>query len=123
MPNQMLNTNQEKSALMFFAKEGMTEDYKRMLCYVVWHRLIQQTEDKSVLIDSFMDKTADLMMVERQDVKAALAALKSPQFRAISVWNRRGSGATLVKANRTDNLATWLEAVNEEYPYFKEMVS
>lgn len=123
MQDNMINSNQEKAALILFARSGLTEDYKRMLCYVVWHRLEKHTEQKSIPLDVFLSMTSDIMMVEKQDVKAAIAALKTPQFGAVSVWNRRGTGLTLIQARKSDTLNDWLKAVNVEYPYFKEMVA
>lgn len=123
MQDNMINTDQEKTALMLFARAGLTDDYKRMLCYIVWHRLSKSTEQKSVPLDGFLSMTSDLMMVDKQDIKAAIAALKTPQFGAVNVWNRRGTGLTLVQAKMSGNMGTWLNSVNVEYPYFKEMVA
>lgn len=114
-----LDSELEKSAFTLFTRT-LDTDYKRALCYVVYHTVKNSnTAQVSRLVHEIHTKYA----YDRDDIKAALAVLKSPYaFRAIDLFMDRDRKNRLVRCSTKGNIVEWLNEVELMYPHVTRMM-
>lgn len=109
-----LDSELEKSAFTLFPRTLDTE-YKRALCYVVFHTVKRQNTSQ---VRRIVNELHNKYGYDREDIRAAMAVLKSPfAFRAIDMFMDQDQKNRLVCASRDSNIAAWLSEVEKEYPH------
>lgn len=109
-----LDSELEKSAFTLFPRTLDTE-YKRALCYVVFHTVrSQKTSQVRRIVNDIHAKYG----YDRDDIRAAMAVLKSPfAFRALDLFMDQDRKNRLVCASREPNIDVWLSEVEKAHPH------
>ena len=110
----------EKGAFALFSRDGLSEDYKRLLCYIVYKTISGQ--DRAMQIDRLIHKISQEHAVSREDVKGALSALRSSlAFSAVSIFTASDKNR-LCRVCPSEKINAWLQHVEKEHPHLSRAV-
>lgn len=115
---QILNSETERAAFSLFTKEH-SDEFRRVLCY-----LVAKSAKKSRQVNTVVMQLSRTHQYSAEDVKSALAVLKSPfAFNSLSIWTRANDSKQLCQYKGSDVAEAWFKEIETEYPHLKLLAS
>lgn len=110
----------ERGAFALFSRDGLSDDYKRLLCYIVYKAVSSQ--EKAMQMDRLVHEISQCHAVSREDVKGAISALRSPiAFNAIRIFMANDKHK-LCRACPSEKINLWLQEVERNHPHLSQVI-
>lgn len=110
----------ERGAFALFSRDGLSEDYKRLLCYIVYKTLSSQ--GRAMQMDRLIHQISQDHAVSKEDVKGAVSALRSSlAFSAVSIFTASDRNR-LCRVCPSEKINAWLQHVEKEHPHLSRAV-
>ena len=110
----------ERGAFSLFSREGLSDEYKRTLCYIVYKALERQA--KAMQMDRLVYEISQNHAVSREDVKGAISALRSPiAFDAMRIF-QASDRTRLCRVHPSETISLWLQEVERDHPHLCRVV-
>lgn len=110
----------EKGAFALFSRDGLSDDYKRLLCYIVYKAVSGQ--GRAMQMDRLIHQISQDHAVSKEDVKGAISALRSSvAFDAIRIYCANDK-TRLCRACPSEKINLWLREVENSHPHLSQAI-
>ncbi|QQO90494.1 hypothetical protein pEaSNUABM5_00352 [Erwinia phage pEa_SNUABM_5] len=110
----------ERGAFALFSREGLSEEYKRLLCYIVYKTL--SSSGRAMQMNRLIHEISQQHAVSREDVKGALSALRSSMaFSAVCIFTASDQNK-LCRVCPSEKINAWLQHVEKEHPHLSRAI-
>lgn len=110
----------EKGAFALFSRDGLSDDYKRLLCYIVYKTVSGRA--RAMQMDRLVHEISQSHAVSREDVKGAISALRSSiAFDAIRIYCASDK-TKLCRVCPSEKINLWLQEVERTHPHLSQVI-
>lgn len=105
----------EKGAFALFSRDGLSHDYKRLICYLVYKVVSSQT--KAMQLERLVHEISQKHAIQKEDIRGAISALRSPlAFGALCIYSASDKNR-LCKVSTSPTIDLWVKEMENNFPH------